>query len=147
MQINRIRVAAHEGMPDDWIALDKLEHFFSCAIIVIASYGLICRWPSLHPHRLVLSFCIGIIAGTAKELGDELQLWPGEPSWRDFAADLLGCITASAALVFWEQRSPKEQRYIDLELGVVYGNPIKRQWRKALNTAKDAFAKAKEVFP
>jgi uncharacterized membrane protein len=61
-------------MPDDWIALDKLEHFISCAIIVIVSYSLICRWPLLHPHRLILSFCIGIIAGSAKELGDELQV-------------------------------------------------------------------------
>lgn len=49
-----------------------------------------------------------------------IQWWPGVASGKDFAADLLGSLVATIALVLWEQRSQKElHRYIDLELGVV----------------------------
>ena len=42
-------------------------------------------------------------------------------SGKDFAADILGCVVATVALLLWEQRSSQKElhRYIDLELGVV----------------------------
>jgi hypothetical protein len=58
-----------------------------------------------------------------------MQLWSGVLSPLDLAADVLGSTVATLVIYIWEQRTTSPNplaRLVDLELGVVYGIPIKR---------------------
>mmetsp|Transcript_33978 Transcript_33978/g.101120 ORF Transcript_33978/g.101120 Transcript_33978/m.101120 type:complete len:112 (-) Transcript_33978:1329-1664(-) len=80
----------------------------------------------IQRYRLYLALAAGITAGIAKEGADFLQLWPGTVSVKDLAADVLGSLLVAAGLFWWEQRTVIKARFVDLELGTVYGNPIRR---------------------
>jgi hypothetical protein len=58
---------------DHFLAIDKLEHFLACALATLALYVVSNRVEKLHPYRIILSFCGGLLIGAAKEFGD----WAG----------------------------------------------------------------------
>ncbi len=48
------------------------------------------------------------------------QWWPSSGfSTKDLVSNGAGCFVAAVGLLLWEQRSKKELRYVDLELGLV----------------------------
>lgn len=66
-----------------------------------------------------------------------LQWWSGQASYKDLTADVLGSGLAALAIQAWERYSEgngyqlisgakQRLRFVDLELGVVYGVPIRR---------------------
>uniref|UniRef100_A0A383WD71 VanZ-like domain-containing protein n=1 Tax=Tetradesmus obliquus TaxID=3088 RepID=A0A383WD71_TETOB len=84
---------------DPWLALDKLEHFLFCASIVLASYAALYRLGCNRSVSLSVAVLLSLVAAGGKELGDYLQWWPGNLSFRDFIADLAGTAVATAAIL------------------------------------------------
>jgi hypothetical protein len=59
---------------DPWFALDKLEHFLFCAVIVGASYAGLFRLGCNRTVSLSVAVLLSIVAAGGKELGDYLQV-------------------------------------------------------------------------
>jgi putative lipoprotein len=75
---------------DPWLSRDKALHFGACAGISGASYGLGSLVSQDIRLRVVFGAGAGIFAGAAKELLD--LSGTGDPSWKDFAWDVLGTV-------------------------------------------------------
>lgn len=103
---------------DDWLALDKLEHFVGCGLATAFTWWLIRRFGGPRPraHALLAAVTVGIAVGIFKEVGDWLGWWPGEVSLKDLAADLAGTLVAAALVLWWERRQPQERTIISLEV-------------------------------
>ncbi len=89
--------------------MDKAQHVALCAGVVVAAYLVLCRvkvctpctpWPA----RLAVAEVCALIVGGLKELGDALGWWRGQLSYRDAAADLLGCALSGGAVALFEQQ-------------------------------------------
>lgn len=74
--------------PDPWFGPDKAIHCGVSAGIAGASYGLTSIATNDIRIRVAFGAGIAITAGAAKELFDLAGY--GDPSWRDFAWDLIG---------------------------------------------------------
>ncbi len=75
---------------DAWIARDKALHFDVSAGIAALTYGVSAGWiVDARWKALVLGGGFAVAAGASKELLDLAGVL-GEPSWRDFAWDLIG---------------------------------------------------------
>jgi hypothetical protein len=59
---------------DPWFALDKLEHFLFCAVVVGASYAGLFRLGCNRTVSLSVAVLLSIVAAGGKELGDYLQV-------------------------------------------------------------------------
>ena len=125
-----------------WQPYGELEDCWALQVAILAFVGA-SRVDALKPHQLALAASISILAGLAKEAGDYYQvdnvskpsvllhplgwglvrsicaqLWPGEPSLRDFGADLLGTVAGLAAVVMWQackQRQPSRAAKMRLQ--------------------------------
>ncbi|BBN15800.1 putative lipoprotein [Marchantia polymorpha subsp. ruderalis] len=84
-------------MGDDWLALDKVEHFASCFLITAVVVHLAGR-TRLRKWRIMVGALVGLVAGAAKEAGDATGIWPSAgASVKDGVADMIGV----AAAVLW----------------------------------------------
>jgi putative lipoprotein len=77
--------------PDPWWGPDKALHFTFSAAIAGAGYGATAAFSEDRAVRLLVGGGVSLLAGTAKELLDLAGL--GQPSWRDFTWDVIGCAT------------------------------------------------------
>ena len=74
--------------PDPWFGTDKALHFSISAGIAGGGYGITSAFtPKLWP-RLAIGGGVAIAVGAGKELLDMAGL--GDPSWKDFAWDVIG---------------------------------------------------------
>jgi putative lipoprotein len=76
--------------PDPWWGKDKALHFGVSAGIAGAGYGLSALGTQDLRIRIAFGAGAGILAGAGKELLDLAGL--GDPSWRDFAWDVVGTV-------------------------------------------------------
>eukprot|EP01018_Ginkgo_biloba_P034150 Gb_28023 [translate_table: standard] len=96
-----------EGGGDDWIAMDKLQHFVVCFfIVIITAYAIRRRLsPSkrLHKWATWVGCIFSLMAGAVKELGDEMGVWPSAGgSIKDGVADGGGVLVAVLLIHFWK---------------------------------------------
>ncbi len=80
--------------PDPWIAKDKALHFSFSAIIAGGSYAMGTAIFDARGHALIAAGGLTLAIGAGKELIDLAGY--GDPSWRDFAADVAGTIVGLA---------------------------------------------------
>lgn len=111
----RLTLAGTAGSPasaDPWLAKDKAEHLLLSAAAVVAVYAclLVCAVPVSRSGSLVAAALTSLLLGSLKELGDHLQWWHGNLSYRDFTADIAGIGLAAAAILAYNhsalQRPP-----------------------------------------
>jgi len=127
---------------DVWLAWDKLQHFVGCGLAALVTFWLAQRLLPAQQQTFTfkawLAFLFSFVIGLGKEYGDYAKWWPGDPSYKDLAADVLGAVLAIAGLVAWERCAPQSSfsggyyaraaraRFIDLELGLVNGHSLRR---------------------
>ncbi len=81
---------ARAADPDPWIAKDKALHFGVSAGIAGATYAAGAAIFDARGHALLLGGGVTLAIGAGKELVDLAGY--GDPSWKDFAADVAGTI-------------------------------------------------------
>ncbi|MFS7992528.1 hypothetical protein Hanom_Chr12g01083301 [Helianthus anomalus] len=59
---------------DDWLALDKLQHFILCfTITIIVSFpASLTKYSLIRHHNISIGCVLSLTAGAAKEFADEL---------------------------------------------------------------------------
>lgn len=82
--------------PDPWVAKDKALHFGVSAGIASGSYAAGAALLDARGHALIAAAGITLAIGASKELFDLTMPGWGDPSWRDFAADVAGTIVGLA---------------------------------------------------
>lgn len=80
--------------PDPWLGKDKALHFSVSAVIAAGSYAAGTAIFDARGHALVAAGGLTLAVGAGKELLDLAGY--GDPSWRDFAADVAGTIVGLA---------------------------------------------------
>jgi putative lipoprotein len=80
--------AAAPPDPDPWFGPDKALHFTLSALITSGGYGAGALFVQPLPARIAFGAGLGITVGATKELIDLAGF--GDPSWKDFAWDVLG---------------------------------------------------------
>jgi putative lipoprotein len=80
--------------PDPWIAKDKALHFSFSAVIAGTSYAAGAALFDARGHALLAAGGVTLAVGAGKELLDLAGY--GDPSWKDFAADVAGTIVGLA---------------------------------------------------
>lgn len=99
--------ANQTNMADDWIGMDKLEHFGICFLIVILS-ALILRRTAMQRWSTSIACILSLTAGAAKEVGDQMGLWPSAGgSMKDAVADIVGVLLAAILLHFVKHKAAK----------------------------------------
>ena len=82
---------------DPWIARDKALHFDVSAGLAALGYALSAgyvvdaRWKAI-----AVGGGIALAAGAGKELLDAVHVTGGDPSWKDFAWDVIGTVAGLA---------------------------------------------------
>ena len=107
---------------DEWFALDKLQHVIACLLIAICVSAVVSQ--SRHRFLRRWSTSIGclsaLVAGAAKELGDELGFWESAgASFKDGVADVLGVFLAAVILFFRRMFSGAEKVAVGGEISMV----------------------------
>jgi putative lipoprotein len=74
--------------PDPWLGRDKALHFTVSAVLAGAGYGLSALYTNDLRLRAAFGGGVSLTAGAGKELLDLAGF--GDPSWRDFAWDVIG---------------------------------------------------------
>ncbi len=83
--------SARAADADPWIARDKALHFDASAGIAAAAYAVSAAWiVDARWKALALSGGVTLAAGAGKELVDATGVLGGDPSWKDFAWDVIG---------------------------------------------------------
>jgi len=85
-----------ERLTDRWLARDKAAHFAASAFLSAFGYYVARRereWRNRPSQQFGLVF--GFAFGIAKEVRDA-RCPRGTASWKDLAADLLGCVVGTA---------------------------------------------------
>jgi putative lipoprotein len=85
---------ARAADPDPWLAKDKALHFGVSATIAGASYAVGAAFFEARGHALLAASGFTLAVGAGKELLDLAGY--GDPSWKDFAADVAGTIVGLA---------------------------------------------------
>ncbi len=80
--------------PDPWIAKDKALHFSFSAVIAGTTYAAGAALFDARGHALLAAGGVTLAIGASKELVDLAGY--GDPSWRDFAADVAGAVVGLA---------------------------------------------------
>jgi len=80
--------AASAAPPDPWLGPDKALHFTLSTMISSGAYGVSTYSTDSVATRVAFGAGVGIAVGAAKELLDMTGF--GDPSWKDFAWDLIG---------------------------------------------------------
>ena len=68
------RTSALDIEGDSWIALDKVQHFAVCALLVIAGHLGAINSSKYYRYRIILAVAPAAIVAAGKELGDYLQV-------------------------------------------------------------------------
>jgi uncharacterized protein YfiM (DUF2279 family) len=76
--------------PDPWLGVDKVEHVAASAFIAGDVYWLATAADASPRNRVLWGVGAALTAGAGKELVWDLALRRGDPSWRDFTADVVG---------------------------------------------------------
>jgi putative lipoprotein len=88
---------AYADDTDPWVARDKALHFDVSAGLAAAGYGVAAGWlVDARWKALAVGGGLALGAGAAKELVDATHVFGGDPSWRDFAWDVLGTVAGLA---------------------------------------------------
>ena len=85
---------AQASDPDPWFGRDKALHFGVSGLIASGSYALSTAIFDARGHALLAAGGVTLAVGTGKELLDLAGY--GDPSWKDFAADVAGTIVGLA---------------------------------------------------
>ncbi|KAL2623595.1 hypothetical protein R1flu_003800 [Riccia fluitans] len=97
-------------MGDDWLAVDKFEHFAACLLITCFVARLAGRSTRFRRWRIHLGALIGFAAGAAKEAADATGLWGSAgASVRDGVADMIGVgggVLFELLFSFWRFEKP-----------------------------------------
>lgn len=80
--------------PDPWLGKDKALHFGVSAGLAGAGYAMGAALFDARGHALASAGAATLAVGAGKELLDLAGY--GDPSWRDFAADVAGTIVGLA---------------------------------------------------
>ncbi|MBV9945280.1 MAG: hypothetical protein JOZ69_00340, partial [Myxococcales bacterium] len=81
---------ARASDPDPWLGRDKALHFDVSAGIAAATYAVSAGWlVDARWKALVIGGGVTLAAGAGKELVDATGWFGGDPSWKDFAWDVL----------------------------------------------------------
>ena len=80
--------------PDPWLGRDKALHFAVAAGIAGAGYGMTTAFARDRWKALAIGGGAALAAGALKEGYDATG--PGDPSWKDFAWDVLGAAVGLA---------------------------------------------------
>jgi putative lipoprotein len=85
---------AEASDPDPWFGRDKALHFGVSGLIASGSYAVSAAIFDARGHALLTAGGVSLAAGAGKELLD----WAGygDPSWKDFAADVAGTLVGLA---------------------------------------------------
>ena len=76
--------------PDPWFGRDKALHFGVSAGVAGAGYGLSALGTPDIRIRIAFGAGAGVVVGAMKELIDLTGV--GDPSWKDFAWDVIGTV-------------------------------------------------------
>ena len=57
---------------DDWLAIDKLEHFVACACVVFLLHLALTRLHLWEGFRLMFAGSVAAVAAGGKEFGDHM---------------------------------------------------------------------------
>ena len=89
--------AAHGADSDPWISRDKAFHFDVSAGIAAVGYGISAAWiVDARWKALAIGGGVALVAGAGKEVFDATGLLGGDPSWKDFAWDVMGTVAGLA---------------------------------------------------
>ncbi len=86
--------SARAGDPDPWLGTDKALHFGVSAGIAAGSYAASAAVLEARGHALLLAGGVTLAVGAGKEALDLAGF--GDPSWKDFVADVAGTIVGLA---------------------------------------------------
>ena len=90
-------VNSQSKVKDDWIAIDKAQHFsYSCLISLGCQYVLVNKFKNTEDASLPVSSALSLGAGLLKELNDNRGR-SGYFSFKDMVANMAGI--ALAALI------------------------------------------------
>lgn len=82
---------------DPWFARDKAFHFDVSAGVAAATYAVSAAWiVDARWKALAIGGGVALGAGVGKEILDAAGVTGGDPSWRDFAWDVIGTVTGLA---------------------------------------------------
>jgi putative lipoprotein len=88
-------VAAQDA--DPWFARDKALHFDASAGLAAVGYAASAGWlVDARWKALAIGGGVALAAGAGKELVDATHVFGGDPSWRDFAWDVIGTVAGLA---------------------------------------------------
>lgn len=90
---------------DPWFGVDKLKHLVACAVIAGDVYWLALANGASPLNRALLGFGSAVLVGAGKELLWDLVLKRGDPSWRDFTADVAGAVIGTGIAAFLDRVS------------------------------------------
>lgn len=80
-----------------WFARDKGLHFDAEAGIAAVTYAVSAGWVvDARWKALAIGGGVALAAGAGKELVDATGIFGGDPSWRDFAWDVVGTVAGLA---------------------------------------------------
>ncbi|XP_010532086.1 PREDICTED: uncharacterized protein LOC104808181 [Tarenaya hassleriana] len=95
------------GGEDPWLAPDKLYHVIFClsVSIIFSTVASLSRYSFIRRNFIWIGSAISLVAGAAKELADQIGIFPSAgASAKDAVADAVGVLTAAAVLFLWKHR-------------------------------------------
>ena len=88
---------AHAADDDPWIARDKAFHFDVSAGVAAATYAVSAAWlVDARWKALAIGGGVTLALGPRKEALDATRIFGGDPSWKDFAWDVIGAMAGLA---------------------------------------------------
>ena len=82
---------------DPWIARDKALHFDASAGLAAVGYAVSAGWlVDARWKAIAVGGGVAMAAGAGKELLDATHVFGGDPSWKDFAWDVIGTVAGLA---------------------------------------------------
>lgn len=85
---------ARASEADPWFGQDKALHFGVSVLLSAGGYAASSPWLHAHGARAIAGSAFSLSLGAGKELWD--MNGRGDPSWRDFAWDVLGTALGTA---------------------------------------------------
>lgn len=84
---------------DPWFGVDKLKHVAACGFIAGDAYWLSLEMNAGPTRRVLYGLGAALAVGASKELIWDLALRRGDPSFRDFTADVVGAVIGTGLSV------------------------------------------------
>jgi len=89
---------------DRWLGRDKGLHAAASAVIAAAGYAASTPWIDAPAGRAAVGASLALGAGAAKELLDAKT--GGDPSWKDFAWDVIGTAVGVGVALLVDRATP-----------------------------------------